>query len=171
MASSSFRDSMNSLGWSRRDADLPINTATDSTPILSKLRSWNPFGNEGQLRLPTHDGPGAPLPAATRREEEEGWFACKFMISSPSSATLGNGPHDWDQWCLRRPSWTSANASLSESMGSIIGVWCLQHRSLSLLRNLFHSFSCPVDEASKVCYLVSPPKSPSSQMIHQASCT
>jgi len=31
------------------------------------------------VQLPTHEGegPGAPLPARTRREEEEGWFARK----------------------------------------------------------------------------------------------
>ena len=31
------------------------------------------------MQLPTHEGegPGAPLPARTRREEEEGWFARK----------------------------------------------------------------------------------------------
>ncbi|EKG19178.1 Vesicle transport protein Got1/SFT2-like protein [Macrophomina phaseolina MS6] len=70
MASQSFRDSMNSLGWSRRDADIPVNTA--QTPLWSRL---NPFGSGGYVRLPTHENPGAPLPAPTRREEEEGWFA------------------------------------------------------------------------------------------------
>ncbi|KAF2145548.1 uncharacterized protein K452DRAFT_283902 [Aplosporella prunicola CBS 121167] len=73
MASASFRDSMNSLGWSRRDPDLPVNTASQQ-PILSRLQSLNPFGDGGYVRLPTHE-PGAPLPAPTRREEEEGWFA------------------------------------------------------------------------------------------------
>ncbi|EXJ58841.1 hypothetical protein A1O7_06271 [Cladophialophora yegresii CBS 114405] len=74
MASSSFRDSMNSLGWSRRDPDVPANTSS-STPILSKLSSLNPFGRQGYVQLPTHEAPGAPLPAPSRREEEEGWFA------------------------------------------------------------------------------------------------
>ncbi|KAF2088899.1 SFT2-domain-containing protein [Saccharata proteae CBS 121410] len=74
MASSSFRDSMNSLGWSRRDPDLPVNTSS-STPILGRLQSFNPFGNGGYVRLPTSENPGAPLPAPTRREEEESWFA------------------------------------------------------------------------------------------------
>ncbi|KAL2353931.1 Got1/Sft2-like family-domain-containing protein [Cryomyces antarcticus] len=74
MASTSFRDSMNSLGWSRRDADIPANTSS-STPILGRLQSLNPFGDGGYVRLPTHEGPGAPLPAPSRREEEEGWFA------------------------------------------------------------------------------------------------
>ena len=64
---------MNSLGWSRRDPDVPANT-NSSTPFLSKL---NPFGRNGYVQLPTHEAPGAPLPAPTRREEEEGWFACE----------------------------------------------------------------------------------------------
>ncbi|KAI4139031.1 MAG: hypothetical protein L6R39_006493 [Caloplaca ligustica] len=74
MASASFRDSLSSMGWSRRDAEGPANTSS-STPILSKLQSLNPFGDSGYVRLPTQEGPGAPLPAASRREEEEGWFA------------------------------------------------------------------------------------------------
>ncbi|TID21844.1 SFT2-domain-containing protein [Venturia nashicola] len=76
MASNSFRDSMNSLGWSRRDPDIPVNTSS-STPILGKLQSLNPFGQGGYVRLPTteNSNPGAPLPAPTRREEEEGFFA------------------------------------------------------------------------------------------------
>lgn len=84
MASNSFRDSMNSLGWSRRDPDLPVNTST-STPILSRLQSLNPFSDGGYVRLPTsNEGPGAPLPAPTRREEEEGFFACKSSLGSNS---------------------------------------------------------------------------------------
>lgn len=58
---------------------MPVNT-NSSTPILSRLQSLNPFGGGGYVRLPTHDGPGgagAPLPAPTRREEEEGWLARK----------------------------------------------------------------------------------------------
>jgi len=75
MASSSFRDSMNALGWTRRDSDIPVQT-NSTTPFLSRLQSLNPFGRgEGYVRLPTHEAPGAPLPAATRREEEEGFFA------------------------------------------------------------------------------------------------
>ncbi|KAL1980566.1 hypothetical protein VTN96DRAFT_3972 [Rasamsonia emersonii] len=71
MASRSFRESMNSLGWSRRDPDIPVRT-NSSTPILSRLRSLNPFGSgEGYVRLPTHETPAA----ATRREEEESFFS------------------------------------------------------------------------------------------------
>ena len=81
MASASFRDSINSLGWSRRDADLPVSTANSSTSLLDSIQTLNPFASSraaGQVRLPTHEGPGAPLPAPTRREEDEGWFARKF---------------------------------------------------------------------------------------------
>jgi len=74
MASSSFRDSMNSLGWSRREPDLPVNTA-QQTGLLSSIKSLNPFGDGGYVRLPTTEGAGAPLPARTRREEEDAWFA------------------------------------------------------------------------------------------------
>ncbi|RMY50190.1 hypothetical protein D0865_07051 [Hortaea werneckii] len=74
MASSTFRDSMNSLGWSRREQ--PANT-NKQNPLLGSLQKYNPFGGEGNVRLPTAEGeaPGAPLPARSRREEEEGWFA------------------------------------------------------------------------------------------------
>ncbi|CRG85184.1 Protein transport protein SFT2 [Talaromyces islandicus] len=76
MASTSFRENMNSLGWSRRDPDVPVRTDNSSTPILSRLQSLNPFGSgEGYLRLPTHEAPGAPLPAPSRREEDESFFA------------------------------------------------------------------------------------------------
>ena len=75
MASTSFRESLNSMGWSRRDPDIPANTT--SSPLLSRLQSLNPFSDGGYVRLPTHnEGPGAPLPAPSRREEEEGFFAC-----------------------------------------------------------------------------------------------
>jgi hypothetical protein len=71
---------MNSLGWSRRAADEPVNTA-QQTGLLSSIKSLNPFGDGGYVRLPTVEGPGAPLPARTRREEEEGWFACESNVS------------------------------------------------------------------------------------------
>ncbi|KAG4417362.1 SFT2-domain-containing protein [Cadophora sp. DSE1049] len=74
MASSSFRDSMNSLGWSRREPDLPVNTS-QQTGLLSSIKSLNPFGDSGYVRLPTVEGAGAPLPARNRREEDEAWFA------------------------------------------------------------------------------------------------
>jgi hypothetical protein len=80
MASSTFRDSMNSLGWSRREADIPANTSTSRNPLLARISSLNPFGGQGYVQLPTHEAPGAPLPAPTRREEEEGWFACELVL-------------------------------------------------------------------------------------------
>jgi hypothetical protein len=79
MASASFRDSIGSLGWSRRNADLPVNTAPQGG-FMSSLQSLNPFGDRGYVQLPTTEGPGAPLPAPTRREEEEGWFACESTL-------------------------------------------------------------------------------------------
>ena len=80
MASASFRDSMNSLGWSRREVDAPVNTAPPS--LLGRIQNLNPFGEGGYVRLPiTETNPGAPLPAPSRREEEEGWFARKSMSS------------------------------------------------------------------------------------------
>jgi hypothetical protein len=71
MASTTFRDSMNSLGWSRRDE--PVNTSQQSG-LMSSIQSLNPFGDRGYVRLPTTEGAGAPLPQPSRREEEEGWF-------------------------------------------------------------------------------------------------
>jgi hypothetical protein len=101
MASASFRDSMGSLGWSRREPE-PVNTSSPS--ILGRLQNLNPFGEGGYVRLPiTETNPGAPLPAPTRREEEEGWFACKstfcycgealahlFAHPLPCSLPIGN---------------------------------------------------------------------------------
>src|ERR1700760_3266713 len=100
MASSSFRDSMNSLGWSRRDPDVPVNTA-QQTGLLSSIKSLNPFGDSGYVRLPTTEGAGAPLPARNRREEEEGWFACESAYLTFSFPTF-HVP-----LCLRPPSGTT----------------------------------------------------------------
>lgn len=74
MASTSFRDSMNSLGWSRRDPDFPVNTS-QQTGLLSSIKSLNPFGDRGYVQLPVNEGAGAPLPASNRRDEEEGILA------------------------------------------------------------------------------------------------
>lgn len=81
MASASFREQMNSLGWSRRGADEPVNTSQQSG-LLSSIKSLNPFGDRGYVRLPTTESAGAPLPASSRREEEEGWLACKLFQTS-----------------------------------------------------------------------------------------
>jgi hypothetical protein len=94
MASASFRDSMNSLGWSRREDPAPVNTAPPS--FLGRIQNLNPFGEGGYVRLPiTETNPGAPLPAPSRREEEEGWFArkstssitCRGKTPSPCTST------------------------------------------------------------------------------------
>lgn len=87
MASASFRDQMNALGWSRRGQDEPVNTS-QQTGLLSSIQSLNPFGDRGYVRLPTTEGPGAPLPAPSRREEEEGWLACESPIVTPTSSYL-----------------------------------------------------------------------------------
>lgn len=88
MASTSFRDSLNSMGWSRRDPDIPVNTSSQS-PLLSRLQSINPFGSGGYVRLPTqNEGPGAPLPAPSRREEEEGFFACESISTLSLNLTI-----------------------------------------------------------------------------------
>lgn len=82
---------MNSLGWSRRDPDLPVNTAQQTGGLLSSIKSLNPFGDSGYVRLPTTEGTGAPLPGRNRREEEEGWFACKstyLTFSFPTRCTV-----------------------------------------------------------------------------------
>lgn len=78
MASPSFRDSINSLGWSRRAPDEPgaYGESSTPTPFVSTLQSLNPFASRG-VQLPSPNGSAAPLPAPTRREEEEGWFACE----------------------------------------------------------------------------------------------
>lgn len=72
---------MNSLGWSRRDPDLPVRTGP-TTGLLSSLQAYNPFSDQSSIRLPTDEGPGAPLPARTPREEEEGWFARKSAATT-----------------------------------------------------------------------------------------
>ncbi|KAI5788228.1 Got1/Sft2-like family-domain-containing protein [Pyronema domesticum] len=70
MAADSFRAQMNSLGWSRRE-EPAISTAPQG--FASRLASLNPFAEGGYVRLPTTNA--APLPAQTRQQEEEGYFA------------------------------------------------------------------------------------------------
>lgn len=74
---------MNSLGWSRRADDEPVNTSQQSG-LLSSIQSLNPFGDRGYVRLPITEGAGAPLPAPSRREEEEGWFTCESLVVFPT---------------------------------------------------------------------------------------
>ena len=95
MASTSFRESMNSMGWSRRDPDIPVNTSTSQSPFLSRLQALNPFGDTGYVRLPTQqEAPGAPLPAPSRREEEEGFFAREWWLDFPWPSHAINGGDD-----------------------------------------------------------------------------
>jgi hypothetical protein len=105
MAATSFRDRMNDLGWSRREQPV-VNTQRPSG-VLGTLAQYNPFGGESYVQLPTHEGegPGAPLPARTRREEEEGWFARKsetsaaYMLPAVARASA--------QYQLRSTAWGS----------------------------------------------------------------
>ena len=68
---SAFRNSLNSIGWSRRSADPDLTTAQPS--FLQRL---NPFSRQGYIRLPTstQDLP-AQLPAQTPQQENAAWFA------------------------------------------------------------------------------------------------
>ncbi|KAK6335561.1 protein transport protein sft2 [Orbilia brochopaga] len=68
-AESQFRSQWTS--WSRRDE--PVRTSRN-TGFLSTISSYNPFGGDGYVRLPTSNV-DAQLPARTREEEEAGWFA------------------------------------------------------------------------------------------------
>lgn len=70
-----------------------MNTS-QQTGLLSSIKSLNPFGSEGYVRLPTTEGAGAPLPAASRREEDEGWFAREFTIPFLSYSTLPTSPEE-----------------------------------------------------------------------------
>lgn len=90
MAADSFRAQMNSLGWSRRE-EPAISTAPQG--FASRLASLNPFAEGGYVRLPTTNA--APLPAQTRQQEEEGYFACEFSTAGERGAggrgSLGRG--------------------------------------------------------------------------------
>ena len=69
---SAFRNSLNSIGWTRRTADPDLTTAQPS--LLQRI---NPFsGGAGYIRLPTsqQDLP-AQLPAQSAQQENAAWFA------------------------------------------------------------------------------------------------
>jgi Got1/Sft2-like family len=72
---STFRNSLNNLGWSRRQ---PASDSDLSTAAPSFLQRINPFAGAGRgyIRLPTsqQDLP-AQLPAATPAQENAAWFA------------------------------------------------------------------------------------------------
>jgi hypothetical protein len=165
MASTSFRDRMNDLGWSRREQ--PANTQQRS-PLLGTLSKFNPFNNGSYVQLPTTEGegPGAPLPARTRREEEEGWFARKSetlsaykilcmhvqlrLITRSCVGVLCLEPKKprnpaVDRSCCRAPLFppamqnTYACMYCTSSHGNPIGVPSFKHRPLQCLR---HAFPC-----------------------------
>ncbi|KAL1899377.1 Protein transport protein sft2 [Ceratocystis pirilliformis] len=68
MASASFRDSMNSLGWSRREPAPIVTAAPAQSGFMSSLQSINPFGNSGYIQLPSDQG--LPPPVQSSRQEE-----------------------------------------------------------------------------------------------------
>jgi hypothetical protein len=71
-AETTFRNSLNSIGWSRRTTDPDATTAKPSF-----LQRINPFsGQSGYIRLPTstQDLP-AQLPAQSAQQESGAWFA------------------------------------------------------------------------------------------------
>jgi len=68
---STFRNSLSSIGWSRRTADPDLSTSKPS--FFERI---NPFRESGYIRLPTsqQDLP-AQLPAPSAQQENAGWFA------------------------------------------------------------------------------------------------
>lgn len=120
---------MNSLGWSRRDPDVPVNTA-QQTGLLSSIKSLNPFGDGGYVRLPTTEGAGAPLPARTRREEDEAWFACEstFLVSSlwftyhSPSVSYNHGP-----FATKHLRWLNLVPNYPE-LSRRLTLWCIVSR-------------------------------------------
>lgn len=112
---------MNNLGWSRREQ--PANT-NPQNPLLGTLQKLNPFSTEGNVRLPTTesgDGPGAPLPARTRREEEEGWFARKSALSATSTV---HRHHHHAHYCSFRVSARAVPCFLDMLARLIRVAWC-----------------------------------------------
>lgn len=168
MTSTSFRDSVNSLGWSRRDPDVPARTSTPSAPFLSRLRSLNPFGGEGYVQLPTHENPGAPLPTASRREEEDSFLACKFSelmtnwLRRPVQVT-GISSCVWLGFTRAlaqstHSSWNVCKADMnlySEPMGSAAHIRRMQCRCRSLFLPLLFFVPSAVCEASQIRNTVS----------------
>jgi hypothetical protein len=72
---STFRSSLNNLGWSRRQPAPDPDLTTTAPSFLQRI---NPFAGSGRgyIRLPTsqQDLP-AQLPAATPAQENAAWFA------------------------------------------------------------------------------------------------
>jgi hypothetical protein len=79
MASYTFRESINALGWGRREPPNSAHAARrgDSNGFIANLRSSLPFRSymgDGYTRLPTIEGQGPSISATTREEGEEGWL-------------------------------------------------------------------------------------------------
>ena len=131
-------------------SDLPVNT-TQQTGLLSSIKSLNPFGQGGYVRLPTTEGPGAPLPARNRHRRDA-WFRWVSPSVSPCFSTF-HCP------CVRHPHGPGAplqHAAVvagscsyycgvnresdlhldSEQMGPTLDLRWLQSRSTGLLRHL-----------------------------------
>ncbi|KKA26051.1 hypothetical protein TD95_000333 [Thielaviopsis punctulata] len=68
MASASFRDSINSLGWSRREPAPIITPAPAQGGFLASLQNINPFGSSGYIQLPSEQG--LPPPVQSGRQDE-----------------------------------------------------------------------------------------------------
>lgn len=136
---------MNSLGWSRRDSDLPVHT-NQSTGLLSSIKSLNPFGGGGYVRLPTTEGAGAPLPARTRREEEEGWFALSrwdriLIFTACNIGALACFVLVFALWpiMMTRPSkfatlWSLGSALFLASWAAMMGPWAYAQHLMSTPR-------------------------------------
>jgi len=68
---STFRNSLNNLGWSRRTPDPDLSTAKPS--FFERI---NPFRESGYIRLPTSQQDLPPqLPAPSAQQENAAWFA------------------------------------------------------------------------------------------------
>ncbi|TRX98888.1 hypothetical protein FHL15_000230 [Xylaria flabelliformis] len=179
MASASFRESMNSLGWSRRDPDYPVSTSSQ-TGLLSSIKSLNPFGDRGYVQLPTTEGAGAPLPASNRRDEEEGWFVRESLSliyviepwQKPNTYSRGVPGGSLRMRIYRAPCFTmhmvkdptqttnrltkDLRSFSSEPLGPVTHLWCLQLGRPRLLRPLFRPLANPHDQASQIRYPVRP---------------
>jgi hypothetical protein len=159
----SLRESFNSLGWSRRDE--PANTSSQSG-LLSSISNLNPFQDRGYLRLPTSENAGAPLPAPTRREEEEGWFVRESFLAPcsprgvsyrlpPASGRCIASPPCLDDACDADVALRGvANTGNSEQMGSFDGIWGLQPCRPSLLRHMLFLVPGTLIAADQVCHSV-----------------
>ncbi|KAI5304052.1 protein transport protein sft2 [Ascosphaera pollenicola] len=71
MASASFRDSINSLGWSRRPE--PARIESSNSGFFTSLRSMNPFGGDSYVQLPSSEA-GTATAQPPPIQEEGGLF-------------------------------------------------------------------------------------------------